>query len=689
MSTMYNSEPNKGWFYESAAKSHRIDVNGSVSSFRPAETGIKSFNDNFSELREVYKENCNVDIQKDISKMISNREFMEEYKAALINPVAEEFRHMSQGDPHIESIIENVNTYWDTKVKSYTESATMAQFLPIATLEFPVLVKQFFQTILKDIIEVEAVKTPQISRHICTRYLVDNQTGEEYEYPKCMFTGDWQKLFRAAKGIEIYQRVDLPVHHYNLLQALPEYAEQLAGTNPKLTFQLMIPEIVVDLGTKTTTNPGQDNEETTNDEAVVVLPGNGIRIEFSTGGTFLNGNLDFKTRIHTDKIDQAVADGTDDGMRLIQTNISGQVHYHDGLVDVSSSNTADAVTEGDNKTAKVVGVIFRGYVSNENNLRSISVREERSILRFTIEDGPRWNMPFSIEEIEDAAALLDLNYYNRMVDEIVRTQEQMETMTVIQFLNDQFRKFNGVQTDIFKLESVAFDYRVDLQPPVSFAGDPFKYISSVIQFRLKAIMHEMSDILKLENLSYIIVGNSMACQPITQFVDWKCQQGTTIGGITVNGSYGFATDMGANVRVVSTNLYQPYTEEEIEQTDKEGNVVKQQKELVLWIYGYPTTPDHISYRHLKYTSHLLTSQSQTAYTSPKISRGGAYNIVTATSRYHTLAVQGIQARLVLVNSDRIYGGQMNRQVYGAPWGPLHKILSRIPEQNQLGYVPQP
>lgn len=669
----YNVTKSKSWFYESAAEKASITVDRNKSTFAPNTKGQKSFDDHFTELAQGYLERANVDIKKDLGKMLADKAFMESYKLDLMEPVIEGFRAASPGDPHIQSIINNVNTFWDTKVRTFTESATMTGFLPIATLEFPVLVKQFFQTILKDIIEVEAVKTPMISRHICTRYLVDNQTGQEYEYPKCMFNGDWQNIMKAAKGHEIYHKVDLPQHQYDLIDHIRQaHIRANDGVTiddvSRLTFQLMIPQVVVETGT-TTAVPRVDDQgqpvlddqnqpivDQVADTVYVDIPGNGIRIEFSTGGTFLNGDLDFRTRIN----------GVE---KRINTTIGGQVHYKTGKLDISSSNTyADGNIPADE--VKVVGVVFQGYVSNEANLRSVSVREERSVLRFTIEDGPRWNMPFSIEEIEDAAALLDLNYYNRMVDEIVRTQEQIETMTVIKFLNDQFNKFNGVATDIYKLESVAMDYQVDLQPPAGFAGDPFKYISSVIQFRIKAIIHDLTDLLKLDNLSFIIVGNPMAVQPICEFVNWKCQQGQSIGGITVNGSYGFATDMGANIRVVSSNLYDPYTKDNVIQYEDDGTTVKKrQKELVLHMYGYPTSPDHISYRHLKYTSHLLTSQSQTAYTSPKISRGGAYNIVTATSRYHTFAVQGIQARIVLLNSDRIYGAP-NRTTVGSPWRDL-------------------
>ena len=606
------------WFYESASerKAHN-DVPGTsfgtarINSNDTGSSSSKSFQESFDDLAKSYKESVGIDIKTDIKPMLSDPLFMESYKEDLLGPVFESFREANPNDPHVEATINNVSRFWDTKVKSYTESASITGFLPIATLEFPVLVKQFFSSVLKDIIEVETVKTPNIAKHIRTTYLVDNATGDEYEYPKCMFDGTWEKVWNASKGHKIREEV-VPFTNgrlwkYDIIGGLTDGTPGI----DKLSFQFKIIGVQV----------GGDK---------IILPGNGITVEFSTNGTLVNGDLNF-----------------DHNGTHIEDTLAGQVDFKNGTISMASSS------------GQVEGVVFSGYLSNEKNLRTVSVREKRDILRFTIEDGARWNMPFSIEEIEDAAALLDINYYKRMVDEITRTQDMQTCMVTIKFLNDEFAKYNGVTTDIYKLESLAQTYTVDIKPPVGFAGDPFKYISTAIQFRLKAIIHQLTEMTKLDGLSFIIVGNPMACQLISEFVNWKMEQGTSIGGIEVNGSYGFATQMGANVRVVATNLYDAYTVDPTDETNK--------RELVLHIYGYPTSADQISFRHLVYTSHLFTSQSQTAYQSTN-APGGAYNIVTATNRFHNLAVQGIQSDLILLNSDRVYGEAPSRPpVNGAPW----------------------
>jgi len=543
---------------------------------------------------------------------------MEQYKSDLLDPVFESYRAANPGDPHVESSIQALSDLWDTKVKSYTESASITGFLPIATLEFPVLVKQFFSSIMKDIIEVEATKSPNISKHVRTTYMVNNQTGEELEYPKCMFDGTWEKMWDASKGLKIKE--DVVLFDQGRLAKF-DIISKLTDGNPnidKLSFAFKI--IGVQVGGE-----------------VIMLRGNGITVEFSTGGTLINGDLNF----------------TSNGVKIDDTLV-GKVDFQTGTVSMAST------------TGQVEGVIFSGYLSNEKNLRSISVREKRDILRFTIEDGARWNMPFSIEEIEDAAALLDINYYNRMVDEIVKGQEMNECMTVIKFLIDEHDKFNGIQTDTYKLEPLSRTEIVDLKAPAYYAGDPFTYMTKAIQFKLKGIIHKMTELAKIEGLSFVIVGNPMACQLIKEFTDWKYQAGSSIGGITVNGSYGFTTDLGANVRVVASNLYDAYTIDPVQSKDPEGQV-QNERELVLHIYAYPTDAEHISFKHLKYTSHLFTSQSQTAYQSTA-APAGAYNIVTATSRFKDIAIQGISCDLILANSALVYGEAPSRPpVTGAPY----------------------
>ena len=627
----YQNSSVGSWFGE-AAGTQPANLAESRSSFAIWADG-KSFEEHFEELFENYKAKAGFDIKRDLGQMVGDRGFMETYKADLLEPIFEGFREISPNDPHIENHIENVNRLWDAKIRQYSESAATTAFLPIATLEFPVLTKQFFASITKDIIEVETVKTPNIVKHIKTTYLVDNQTGDMYEYPKCVFEGTWEKIWDAAKGIPFPSNEPIDITdgkgwNLNLISFAtdgdPHVAvdEATAGADGKvnlgnrLSFNIRIEYVDWDDGTNQFTRMPLrgDGRGTSN---------NGIIPELSNNGLLVGGNLNFKHN----------------GI-LINDLISGRVDFQTGTMSVSSAN------------GNVKAVYVSGYLSNELNERTVSVKEVRTLQKFMIEDGPRWNMPFSIEEIEDASALLDMNYYNRMVDEIVKTQDLIESQTVLRFFRDEFDRYRNTNFDIYNLESIVQEGVVDLAPPTGYAGDPFKYMANAVQFAIKGMIHKLTDAAKLDKLSFVIIGNPMATQLLSEWVTWKHQQGSSIGGIQVNDSYGFMTDMSATIRVVASNQINAYTKEVI--TPINGGVGD--RELVLRIIAYPTDPEHISFRHLKYTSHLFATPAQAAYLSANAPQG-AYSIVTATSRFRDVSIQGLQCELKLINSKRIYGSK--------------------------------
>jgi len=633
------------WFGESAG-TVTPNLAASRSSFDVYSDG-KSFAERFDELFHHYKTNAGLDIKKDLAAMVADRSFMEQYKTDLLSPIFDGFRAMSPNDPHIESHVENIDRLWDAKVRQYSESASTTAFLPIATLEFPVLTKQFWASITKDIIEVETVKTPNIVKHVKTTYLVDNQTGDMYEYPKCIFEGTWEKIWDAAKGYKFDDTHPLDItgdkgYKLNMINfgiagpggeglALDGPSAGADGKlnlteNQKLSFNIKIMAIDYDdgKGGEFTRLPLRGNGRGTG--------ANGIIPELSTGGTLVGGDINFKAKNASDEL------------VTVEDYISGRVNFQNGTMTVTSGN-------GFTKA-----VYVSGYLSNENNINNVSVREVRTLQKFMIEDGPRWNMPFTIEEIEDAAALLDMNYYNRMVDEIVKTQEMIESQTVLKFYRDEFEKYIDADFNIYNLESIVQRTSCNLATPMGYAGNPFEYISDAIQFAIKGAIHKLTDAAKLDKLSFIIIGNPMATQLISKWTSWKMEQGTSIGGIQVNNSYGFATDMGANVRVVASNQIPAYTEKGVTVTDGKIDFGDTgDRELYIRIVGYPTDPEHISFRHLKYTSHLLATPAQAAYMNTNQGPGGAYTVVTATSRYKDIVIQGLQLMIIFENSKRVYG----------------------------------
>ncbi|MBD5584645.1 MAG: hypothetical protein HDQ88_06140 [Clostridia bacterium] len=616
-----------GWFNESAnlgrgEYSRDLPMFGTITE---ANDDVATFEAQMEEIVESIQEAESVDIRKNPRMWIKDRAALDTYKQRLLDPIAEAFADVDGDDSHLRAISETVSQLWDTKANMMslmegTSGEELPSFLPIASLEFPVLVKQFYSSVMKDIIDIEAVNKPNIRKHVRTQYIIDNLTGEEYEYPKCFFDGTWQRISDATRGHVIREDV-VPLTNDRLVDydIVTNLTDGIPGQD-KLSLNFKI--IGIDIGT-----------------GPILIPGNGITFDMSNRGALYNGELDF-----------TAPDGTE-----VHDLISGRVDYRKNTITLSAAY------------GQVKGVVFSGRLSNENNVRTGSVREERRALDFKIEDGPRWHMSFTIEELEDMNALLDMNYYNRMVNEITKVQEMQETLLTMQYIYEEFDRFIGLDTDTYNLEPTMKQFKVSLQPPAGFAGDPFKYRAHAVQNAIKGLIYQMLDLTKLEDLSFVVCGNPLATQVLTEFTQWKYTPGTAIGGIKVNHSYGFITDMGATVRIVASNMYDAYTIDVDEDTGK--------RELVLHILAYPTTNDRITRKHLRYTSHLMKTPVDSAYVSPNLP-AGAYNYVTATSRYTNISVQDIQARLIMTESESL--GYINPPalrppVTGAPWPPVEDL----------------
>ena len=111
-----------------------------------------------------------------------------------------------------------------------------------------------------------------------------------------------------------------------------------------------------------------------------------------------------------------------------------QVHVQDvlsGFVDFHNNTTTITSASG-----QVKAVSFNGRLSNEFNERTVTFDYDREDKEWKIEDGFRADIPFSLEELEDTQALLDIDLYKK-------------TYTVLgDFLNSSSKKSNDSLSSI-------------------------------------------------------------------------------------------------------------------------------------------------------------------------------------------------------------------------------------------------
>lgn len=681
------------WFQEQAAminSASEAELNSLTDDFD------KNLNATIDNISSAYR---GINIMKDTRKMMENPAVMQEYKTLFLEPIIDEFKNYpattNAEKVHLESVANELETAWDSSVKCFMESYNVANYLPLATLDFPALVKQYIKFIGKELIPVQTASSTNIEQRIFNKFLVNNQTGEEYETPAIYWQTDengeplWRKLFNAGKGyrfnpavITLAEIQNAPNKKLDLLQAkylmdengntgsdLTSFTKtprtrisyafniQYVQASLDATYELLATE-PTDWSTAYTTyyqkNSGTGEYElvpagsgaptfaantyykkTADAQVVKVkLPKNGIQVDVQTGGVFLNGGITEDQKL---PVVDATTNRPTGATVSFSDRLSGLVDFVKGTVTASSCGI-------------ITGIYVNGYISNETNLRTIGFREYPEIRKFLIEDGCRFQLSFTVEDFAEANASLNFNLYNRFVQELINAQENFEDESIIEFLEDQWNEWNGVDSNIFQLDSYMCEEVADLSPvsiSPGFAGDPFEYRSNAIYNAIETVINNICDKTKLDNIGFVIYCNPKCARFLKKYTSWTVQKTTAIGGVQMNYSFGVVTDSDVPIRVVSSNRINAYTLVDAYQADvSEGD---KSKEYIFKIVATPMDKFHISYKHLRFARHLTNSPENAAYQDATNPGGAAVN-VTTSSMYKTIAIQGLQGRVVCRNS---------------------------------------
>jgi hypothetical protein len=598
-----------------------------------------TFDGRFEDAVGAIKEATGINMMKDAKRMLDNPTIMQEYKTLLLEPILDELRTYPVSDNaekvHLEAVADQLSDAWDSSVQSflYQESYNVANYLPLSTLDFPALIKQYIRFLGKDIIPVQNASSVNIEQRIFIKYLVNNQTGEEYETPAVYFQKDedgqplWKKLWNAGKGLRLNDKTVLPLttiqaatnKRYSLFNWLQD-----DNGNPTTITPNVRTRISYDFGIQYVEINGKK----------VKLPNGGIAIDIQTGGVFLNGGI-------TEDMKLAVVDAnnkaTGETVTGVADRLSGVVDFIKGTVTATSCGT-------------ITGIYVSGHVSNETNLRTVGFREYPEIRKFTIADGMRFQLPFTVEDFAEANSSLNFNLYNRLVQEVVTAQEMFEDESIIAFLDEEFDKYDGYDSNIWALESYTHTEYVDMNPTAlspNFAGDPWEYRTNAIDNAIASVIYELCDRGKLDNLGFVIYANPKSARLLKKFTTWTVQKATEIGGVMMNHAFGVMTDTDVPIRVVSSNRVDAYIE--IPAYQEGAGEDDLSREYFFKIVAYPMDKFHVSYKHLRFARHLTNSPENAAYADAQ-NPGGAAVIVTTSSQYQTIAIQGIQGRVIFKNT---------------------------------------
>ena len=691
---------NGTWFQEQAT------LINSVSESELSTLGDK-FDEKFETVANTMARQYNgLNIMRDAQRMLQNDAIMESYKEEMLQPILTELREFPTNSEaeriHMEQVADQLEEAWDASKKSFIqESYNVANYLPLSTLDFPALVKQYIRFLGKDIIPVQTANSVNVEQRIIQKYLVNNQTGDEYEVPAVYWQKDedgtplWRKLWNAGKGIKIYDKEPITTDmiksaknkKFSMFDWLTddETGEKTSITptvRTRLSYDYNIQ--YVQLGaTEASTNYNLLAAKPTDWDTAT---GTSTKYFTKSGDTYTAvnftdtaGTVEFAENTYYEKV-------TTDAQPAKKIKLPGagiQIDIQTGGVFLNGGITENmrlpVVNEKNIPTGEVVtgisdmlsgrvdfvkgtltfttcgpidGVYVSGRISNETNMRTIGFREYPEIRKFLIADGCRFQLPFTVEDFAEANNSLNFNLYNRLVQEIVTNQEMFEDQSILEYLDEQFELYNGYDSDIWSLESYTHTEYADLDPTAispNFAGDPWEYRTNAIHNAINTVIYELCDRGKLENLGFVIYANPKACRLLDKFVTWTVQKTTSIGGVQMNHAFGLLTDSSIPIRVVASNRVDAYTVIDAYQADAAKKGATQSREYFFKIVAYPMDKFHISYKHLRFARHLTNSPENAAYADAQ-NPGGAAVMVTTSAQYQTISVQGIQGRVICKNT---------------------------------------
>lgn len=546
------------------------------------------------------------DVMIDVNDLIKNKAKLRAYKDELLGQLCTESEEMLEHSDEKEygthaHLYEQVSNMFDNCVEDFVkESTRVPQLLPIKAIDFPILIKQQLKLATKDIIQTEVTKTPVIKKHIEQTYIISNNDRKKrWKYPQCFFTDDFKEIFNEGKGLPIKNTpVTLPAYNFDVIA---ELTDAPIPEREDFTMDLKIIKVIVE---------GSDG----NDVEIPLNPA--MRINMSDN-TWLGGKID------TTVVDKA-------GVELkVEDLVTGMVDFVEKKTSLASIN------------GQVKAVVFSGYLSNEKNERSVSFDYQREEREWKIEDGTRANVPYSLEELEDAKALMDIDLYKKTYNNLAEYLTQMEDSTILDWLDEQFELYKGIELtsdQILGWSGFITERTFDCDSTSITTALPNEYIEKMLKFTIDGLLVDICDKAKIEDMTFVIYGNPRFIRLLDPVVNWVTRPGSTSNGVKLDYGYGIMTSGDVKVQVVSTKKVNAKYDED--------------KKLFsgLRIIPFPLSNEQFTFKHYKYTTHILTAQNS-AYRAPDLPGGSMTNLM-GVSRYTNAAIQGIQAQMRIQNAEQ-------------------------------------
>lgn len=565
-------------------------------------TDANSFDALFAEAVEKL-EGKQINYFLDATNIVKNPAVLKSIKESALAGIMAESAARGEEWGTYSRLGDQIDKMWDNVTGQLTKEMTnVGQLRPISLIDYPVLVKQHISLATKDVVQTTVVDGPVVKKQIEHTWIVDNNhPSKRWEYPQCFFNSDWREIWKAGKGIELSNTPQsLPMFGVNLIDALTNVA---VPEREKLSYNLHVVKAIT-----------ADTTITIGDDEIDIPEGIEIPIEMSVNmhlGNWIGGHIDVVVENPTTKNKVRVVD-----------ELTGQVDWTTATCSLTSASGA------------IAKVVFGGYLSNEKNERAVTFDYTREEKTWTIEDGHRVNIPYSVEELEDHQALLKMDLYRKSYTNISKYLTDMEDSRVIGYLDDMFEKYAGVEVDPLAWSSFVRTMDFSCDSSGITTALPSEYIENELKFYVDRFVLDLTEMAKMEDMTFVVYGNPRYISLLGDKVKWVITRGSsTTGGIKHNYSYGIMNTGSAHIQVVSALKFSA--------TD---NLHKG-----LRIIPFPTSKEQMTFGHFKYTTHVMTN-NDSGYRDANLP-GGSKTMLVGVSRYTDEHIQGIQGYMTFSQAD--------------------------------------
>lgn len=545
----------------------------------------RDFRDGISNLLESFANNYRIDPVDGIMSILKNETLNEAYKGQLLDDVLNE----NYGDPYMDLLPSKVEQLYENTRTELLEGY-MGQMNPIVGLSLPILKKNFLSCQAKDIVMTEVPDKPYIRMQYERDFLKDKE-GNRYYIPEIFYNNEHIAVSEKGRGKAVTDK-------------------WFGGTGTE-----------VEEGTLTKTSEAIRIQ----DLDVLGLSGGSLQTRDTLGADF--GIVAVKVVVGSEVREVAVniTPKLGDG-NVITGNISVRTEPGDvvrdliaGQVDAYYGKVSITCTGG-----KVVAVKFGGHLSNENNVDSLEVDQERETMDWRIPEGQRFNTGITIEKIKDSKALLNKDITAEYISKMSTVATQFEDSSVFKFLDDSFEKWEGKKDLPYGYEGGFVEVaEFNCQVPSGVFAKQSDYIATELKFTVNRLVRALKDKLKTTDIIVVAYGNPANIDLLQEDVNWVIDDGQKIGGVELEQRFGVTTVNGTRLHIVSSLK------------------VAQDKGIRFLIM--PTTKDHITFKHLKYSFNIENSyRNPITPLTPNI---------MCTSRYLTKEVLPIQGKVELTNND--------------------------------------